>query len=65
MRTTLKAWTQDPDDWRIRYDYGPQRKPGIIKRIITAIKAIFNSALGIGLVFIIASSIGAMLAGMS
>ena len=65
MRNTLKAWTQDLDDWRIRYDYRPQRKPGIIKRIITAIKAIFNSALGIGLVFIIASSIGAMLAGMS
>lgn len=65
MRNTLKAWVQDPDDWRIRYDYGPQRKPGIIKRIITTIKAIINSALGIGLVFIIASSIGAMLAGMS
>jgi len=65
MRDTLKAWVQDPDDWRIRYDYRPQRKPGIIKKIITAIKAIFNSALGVGLVFIIASSIGAMLAGMS
>lgn len=65
MRTTLKSWVQDPDDWRIRYDYRLQRKPGIIKRIVTAIKAIINSALGIGLVFIIASSIGAMLAGMS
>jgi hypothetical protein len=65
MQQVLKAWKQNPDDWRIRYDYRPQRKPGIIKRIITTIKAIFNSALGIGLVFIIASSIGAMLAGMS
>jgi hypothetical protein len=65
MQNTLKAWVQDPDDWKIKHYIPKQRKPSIIKRISRWLMSLIETPIGFILFLILANSLGCWLAGPS
>ena len=64
MRDTLKAWVQDPDDWKINCGPKPHRV-SIIKRIARWLESLIETPIGFFLFLVLASSLGCWLAGPS
>lgn len=62
MQESLKAWVQDPDDWKLNFNPKPA-KPGIIKRIVNWFKSLINTPIGFFLFLVFLNSLGYWLTG--
>jgi len=64
MRNALKAWNQDPDDWRIKY-IPKSVKKSLWNGITNCFWSLVNTPMGFFIFIVILCSIGGNLAGMS